>query len=176
MILINDKKLFRASERAGFTLIELLLYVAVAVAVLLSIVAFISLLLESRAHSQAIMEVESQGRSAMEFIASRARNAAAITTPVVGNSAQLSLVMADPLKNPTSVDAPNGVLRAREGAGLPVALTNNRVTASNLIFQNVSRPGTRGIIRVQVTLTYKDTTGRREYMYQQTFITSAALR
>ncbi len=176
MAAISEKKLFSLNKYAGFTLIELLLYIAVAVVVLMVIISFVSLLLESRVHQQAIMEVETQGRSAMEFITGRIRNSVSVTTPAAGSSVQLSLVMADPLKNPTVVQIAGGVLRVQEGAGIPVALTNNHIVVSNLSFQNASRPSTRGIIVVRFTLTYKDITGRREYNYQQAFMSSAALR
>lgn len=73
-------------------------------------------------------------------------------------------------------DLSNGTLRIKDGGGAEVALTNDRVVASDLVFQNLSRAGTPGIVRVQFTLTYVNPSGRNEYDYQSKFVGSASLR
>lgn len=166
----------KCSQR-GFTLIELLLYVAVASVMLLVISVFLSSLLQSRIKNQTIAEVEQQGLAAMQLITQAARNAEAITSPAQGASASsLTLDVITAANDPTILDLDNGVIRIKEGAGSTVALTNSRVTASALTFQNLSRTGTPGTIRIQFTLTHTNPAGRNEYSFTKTFIGSATLR
>ena len=55
-------------------------------------------------------------------------------------------------------------------------LYNSRVTASNLSFQNLSRTGTPGTIRIQFTLSHINPSGRNEYDFNKTFYGTASLR
>lgn len=161
----------------GFTLIELLLYVAIASIMLLVVSAFLSLLLQSRIKNQTIAEVEQQGLQVMETISQTLRNAESINAPAQGISApSLSVNGIIPVNNPTVFDLAIGVMRMTEGAGIPVALTNARVIASNVIFQNLTLAGTPGTVRIQFTLTHANPAGRNEYSFAKTFIGSATLR
>lgn len=163
--------------KKGFTLIELLLYVAISSVMLLAISFFLQTLLESRIKNQTIAEVEQQGLQVMQLITQTTRNAEAITSPLLGTSASsLTLDVITVISDPTIFDLSSGAIRITEGAGSPVALTNSRVTASNLTFQNLSRAGTPGIIRIQFTLTHINPEGRNEYNFSKTFIGSATLR
>ncbi len=165
---------FRQSE-LGFTLIELLLYVSIAAVVLLAIAFFTSLLLEARIHNQVIGEVEEQGRQTMLFITQIVRNATTVTLPAVGGSGtQLSVTVFNAAKNPTVVDVVGGTLRLTEGGAAAVPLINNRIMVTNFTVRNLSRIGTPGTVQITLTLSHVNTTGRREYSYQQTFIASAS--
>jgi prepilin-type N-terminal cleavage/methylation domain-containing protein len=166
----------RQPTQPGFTLIELLLYVAISSIMLLAISSFLGTLLQSRVKNQTIAEVEQQGLAVTQLINQTARNAQAITAPTVGaNAASATLNVITGASNPTIFDISAGVLRIKEGAGAAVPLTNSRVVASGLNFQNLSRAGTPGTIRVQFTLTHVNNSGRNEYSYAKTFITSATL-
>lgn len=161
----------------GFTLIELLLYTAIASVMLLVVSAFLSLLLQSRIKNQTIAEVEQQGLQVMETIGQTLRNAETINAPAQGISAPaLSVQGIVPANNPTVFNLAIGVIRITEGAGAPVALTNARVIASNIIFQNLTITGTPGTVRIQFTLTHANPSGRNEYLFAKTFIGSATLR
>lgn len=163
--------------KKGFTLIELLLYVAISSVMLLVISFFLQTLLESRIKNQTIAEVEQQGLQVMQLITQTVRNAQAITSPLLGTSASsLTLDVITVVSDPTMFDLSSGAIRITEGAGSPVALTNSRVTASGLTFQNLSRTSTPGIIRIQFTLTHVNPEGRNEYSFTKTFIGSATLR
>lgn len=136
----------------GFTLIELLLYVSIVGAIIFSVAGFLSLSMQSRVKNQTIAEVEQQGVQVMQIITQAGRN----TTDINFTSA---------------FDLSGGVIRQNS-----LALTNSRVVASALTFQNLSRAGTPGTIRIQFTLTHVNPSGRNEYDYIKTFYGSATLR
>lgn len=161
----------------GFTLIELLLYVGLSSVLLISISVFMASLVESRVKNQTIAEVEQQGLQAMQIITQIARNAEAITSPTIGSSgSSITLDVITGANDPTIFDTSGGVLRIKEGSGSPVELTNSRVTVSGLLFSNLSRASTPGIVRIQFTLSYVNNLGRNEFDYSKTFISSASLR
>lgn len=163
--------------RQGFTLVELLLYVGLSSLLLLTMTLFLSTLLESRVKNQTVAEVEQQGAQIMRAMTQLIRNAESITSPTQGNSAAaLTLDVLAAANDPTVFDLASGVLQITEGAGSPVALSNTRVTASGLTFQNLSRTGTPGAVRIVFILTHVNPTGRNEYQFQKTFTGSAALR
>ena len=164
-------------SQQGFTLIELLLYIAISSVILLVISVFLSTLLESRVKNQTIAEVEQQGAQVMQLITQTLRNADTINSPVSGASAgTLSVNTYTGANNPTIFDLSGGVIRIKEGAGAVVSLTNARVTASALTFQNLSRVSTPGTVRISFTLTYVNSSGRNEYNVTKKFTGSATLR
>ncbi|HSW98306.1 MAG TPA: prepilin-type N-terminal cleavage/methylation domain-containing protein [Candidatus Saccharimonadales bacterium] len=66
-----------------------------------------------------------------------------------------------------------GASRIKEGAGAAVALSSNDLQVSGLSFQNLTRTGTSGMVRVSFTLTRLNPSNRNEYDYQKTFVSSA---
>ena len=167
----------RSNSCAGFTLIELLLYVGIASMILLMTSLFLSTLLQSRVKNQTIAEVEQQGLQVMQIITQTIRNAEAINSPAVGASAaDLELNVVTGTSDPTIFALSSDVIQITEGAGLAVSLTNNRVAASGLNFQNMSRSATPGTVRVEFTITHVNPEGRNEYDFSKTFYGSASLR
>lgn len=164
-------------HKNGFTLIELLLYVSIVSVFLLSLSAFLFMLLEARIKNQTIAEVDQQGLQVMHVITQATRNAEDITSPVAGASASaMTLDVVTAVADPTVIDLAGGVIQITEGAGSAVALTNSRVTVTDLTVQNLSRTATPGTVQIQFTLTHTNPTGRSEYAYTKTFIGSATLR
>lgn len=161
----------------GFTLIELLLYVGLASTMLMVSTLLLSTLLESRIKNQAIAEVEQQGLQVMQVITQAIRNAESITSPTIGGSdTTLTLDALDAGSDPTEFDLSSGAIRITEGAGSPIVLTNSRVVATGLEFQNLSRASTPGIVRISFTLTGVNPSGRQEYQFTKTFNASATIR
>lgn len=168
---------YHLQANRGFTLIELLLYVSIVGVLVLALSAFLFVLLEARVKNQTIAEVEQQGVAAMQIITQTARNTEAITAPIVGASgSSLTLDVITVASDPTVFDLSSGALRITEGAGSAVALTNSRIVASALTFQNLSRASTPGTVRIQFTLTAANPSGRQEYTFAKTFTSSATLR
>jgi len=164
-------------SQSGFTLVELLLYVGLSAVLIVAVSIFLSMLLGSRIKNQAIGEVEQQGLQVVQIITQTIRNADFINSPGIGtNASSLSLNTIVSGNNPTIFDLSGGVIRITEGAAVTVSLTNSRITASNLTFQNLSRPSTSGTIRIQFTLSYKNPNNVNEYDFQKTFVASGTLR
>ncbi len=123
-----------------------------------------------------INEVEQQGLAAMSLIMQTIRNADSITAPTAGASGSaLTLIVPAP-NNPTVFSLSSGALTVSEAGGTPAILTNNRVVVSGLTFYNLTRLGTPGMLRVEMTLKYLSTASSSPYSYQKTFYGGAALR
>ena len=163
--------------QSGFTLFEFLLYLGLSTLTMLVITMFLISLIEARIKNQTITEVEQQGLQIMQTITQTIRNSENIYAPTSGITAgTLSLDALDRANDPTAFDLQGNTMRIREGVATPIALVNSRLSVSNLTFQNTSRLNTPGTIRIQFTLTYNNTAGRREYSFTKTFTGSATLR
>lgn len=119
---------------------------------ILSVSAILPIFLQSRVKNQTISEVEQQGNQVMQRITQAGRNATSINFT-------------------SAFDLSAGTIRENT-----IALTNSRVVASNLTFQNLSRAGTPGTIRIQFTITHVNPQGQIEYDFSKTFYGSASLR
>lgn len=165
------------NNHKGFTLIELLLYVSIVGSMILSVSAFLPLLMQSRVKNQTISEVEQQGVQVMQVATQTVRNAIAINTPAQGlSTTSLSVNVVDPAKSPIVFDLSSGVIRIKEGSSAPVSLTNSRVVVSSVSFQNLSRTGTKGTVRIQFVVTHINPEGRQEYNFSKTFYGTATIR
>ena len=162
----------------GFTLIELLLYTLLIGITLLTVSGLLFLLMATRTKNATIAEVEQQGAFAMGLMTQTVRSATGITVPVTGTSGTLlMLTVPAGANNPTVFDVSGGALRISEGTPAAVNfLTSTRVTLSALTFQNLSRSGTNGTIRIQFTLSSVNNNGRNEYSFTKTFYGSATVR
>lgn len=165
------------TNKPGFTLIELMLYVAISSVILLVISMFLSTLLEARVKNQTIAEVEQQGIQLMQIITQTVRQAESINYPPISTSgSSLSLNTSVASSTPSIFDLSAGVLRIKEGTNLAIPLTNSKVIVSDLIFSNLSRSASPGIIRVSFTISAVNLSGRNEYSFSSSFVGSAALR
>ncbi len=161
----------------GFTIVELLLYISISSSILLATFTLLSLSLQSRIKNQAITEVNQQGVQVMNLIRQSIRAAYEVNLPEIGSEdPSLSLAFTNEENDPTVFDLADGVIRVTEGAGSAIPLNNSRVIASDLVFQNVTRNNSYGIVRVQFTLSSASQNGRNEYEFSEVFIGSAALR
>src|SRR3989338_3933458 len=168
---------FKQKSHSGFTLIELLLYISISSVLLLILSVFLSSLLHARIKNQTIAEVDQQGTQIMHLLAQTARNAEAIASPGQGATiGSLTLNTLSAVNDPTVFDLSAGAIRITEGVGSPVPLTNSRMIASGLSFQNLSHSDTPGTVRIQFTLAHLNPAGRNEYSFTKTFISSATLR
>lgn len=165
------------SRSSGFTIVELLLYISISASVLVAGSLFMATLFSGRIKHQAILEVEQQGFMLMSSITDSLRSAEFINSPTAGNSAStLSLDVLTAGNDPTSFGLSGATAQITEGVAAPITLTNSRVTVSSLSFQNLSRSGTPGTVRVSFTLTHVNPSNRQEYNYQKTFYGTSSLR
>ena len=161
----------------GFSLIETVLYVAIAAIVLGGLFSLYISIYRLRVKTQSLGEVEQQGQQIMQLIDQTVRNAQSLSTPATGTSAStLSLKIYDSGLSPTVFSLSSGAVLVQEGAKAPVALNSSRVTVSNLLFQNLTRTGTHGIVRVTFTVSFVNPGGFAENNYTKSFYDSAALR
>lgn len=162
---------------AGYTLIELLLYISLASMLLVGLSVFFGISAETRVKTQTITEVDQQGGLVMDYMQQTVRNATSISSPAAGASASsLTVVVPTASLSPTIFSLAGTTLQIKEGAAAAIALTNTKVTLTNLTFTNVSRPSTDGAVRISFTLDRVNSTGRNAYTYSKTFTTTVAIR
>jgi len=138
----------------GISLVETIVYIAIFSMFVVSLASFSTTLSTTRLHTQGVLEVNEQGSQILRLITQTIRNADGVNSPSISaSSATLSIETGVPATNPTTFYASGGVLYITEGSGSAVALTNNKISVSNLSFTNLSRPGTPNIVRVAFTVT-----------------------
>jgi type II secretory pathway pseudopilin PulG len=162
----------------GFTLIEMTLYVAICSILLFSLSTLFAHLVGARVKSQAVNEVNQQGEFLLYSLTYAIRNAQSVDVPLLGTSSQgMSLTTFTPSLNPTVFSASGSTFFVQEAGGTAIPLTNNRVSISNLLFENVSSASsTDRIVRIMFTLSARTQAVQQEYNYTKTFKGSATLR
>jgi len=164
-------------NKKGFTLVEVMLYIALISALVLMMSSFLYMVLGARSKSQAILEVESQGKFVMSQITQTIRNSDSITIPLAGSSGQiLSLTSQVPTRNPTVFNSTGTDIQIKEGTDPIIPLTSSQVSISGLSFQNISRTNTPGTLRIQFTVSYASGSQSGEYNYSRTFYGSVSIR
>ncbi|PLX24969.1 hypothetical protein C0580_03515 [Candidatus Parcubacteria bacterium] len=167
----------KKNKQKGFTLIELILYIGIASVVLLVITSFFQMTLSSKAKNKTILEVEQQGMQVMQIITQAVINSEGITSPSAGNSSSgVVLDVVTVSDDPTVFDLSGGTIRITEGAGSPINITSSLVNVDSLIFENLSKADTAGILRIEFTISYINNAGRNEYDWSKTFYSSISLR
>lgn len=158
----------------GFTLIEVLLSLTI-FSILISGSSF--LLLESlqiRASVESVAEIDFQGTQILHVITEQIRNADSISSPLPGTNSS-SLTLSNNLQNSIFTLFGTSLIMA-EGFGPFAALNSSRVAVENITFENRSRPGTPGTIRISLTLSHYNPENRTEFDVTKTFVTSASIR
>lgn len=163
-------------KQGGFTLVEMVIYVGAAIFVFGSITGLVFILISSKAKNQAVAEVEQQGAFVMNSITQTIRNAEGINNLAQGTSdSALELDVVDTGDDPTTFNLNNGIIYVTEGTNPAINLTSDRITASDLTFQNLSRDNTPGVIRINFTLS-SSSSDKGAYKYSKTFYATASLR
>ncbi|NQV00819.1 MAG: prepilin-type N-terminal cleavage/methylation domain-containing protein [Parcubacteria group bacterium] len=161
----------------GFTLIELIIYISLVSIMLLGIASFSRTILQTRAKNQVIAEVEQQGIQIAQILSQKIRNAENIIAPTLGNNANsLTLDVVAVAQDPTVFSLDAETIKIEESGANQINLTNSKVIASGLVFQNLSRTDTPGIVKFSFTLDYDNQSGRPKYNYSKTFYGSISLR
>jgi len=161
----------------GFTLLELLLYITLMGILVLAASSFITMTFSAKIKNKTISEVEQQGEIIAYLISQSIKNSSGLNSPTTGNNASsLSLSSGDILQNPIIFSLVGGNIMVSYVGGANINLNNNFVTASNLIFYNLSYPGTSGNLKAQFTLSATDSYGRSEYIYSKNFSVTASKR
>jgi prepilin-type N-terminal cleavage/methylation domain-containing protein len=165
-----------ANGHRGFSLPETIIALAIFALMSASAATLLYNMRSGERRERAMAEVESQGNYVMYQIAQSARNASAIASPATSTSAtttQLASVVAG--ENPTVYSLSSGAVVMKKGTAATTTLTSATVNATGLTFTNLSGTGTRSL-RIAVTLSYKNPTGRADSAFSQAFYTSVTLR
>lgn len=165
-------------KREGFTLIEILLYITITSMMVLAFSRFVPVILDTRAKSHTIREVDEQGTSIMENIANTTLQALSIDTPVRSTvSSTLILEMASSTINPTVFNLQEGTIYITEGSNDPVALSNTYVNISDLMFTNMSVGENDDSIKIEYSLQVEVPEQKGTlYQYEQLYRGSASIR
>jgi type II secretory pathway component PulJ len=158
--------------RKGFTLIEIIIYTMIISSILVSMVFITRAMYESRARVRASIILEENLRFAFTRIMTTIREADDVTAPAGGSGTALTLVMNDPLDDPTTVTETDGVILLSEGGGPNIALTSSEVEVTELTFWRSTT--TPPIVRVELTGQLRDVSGA--YQTELSFTNSAAIR
>lgn len=140
----------KIKKNKAFSLIETIIYVAMFAIFVGSLLTFSNMLTNSRLNNQISQEVNNQGNNAVRIITQSIRNAVSVNNPTVGNTGDvLSLATLDVNTDPTIFSIVDGVLYITESSLPPVALTNNKVIISDLVFSNLSKTSTSGSVQIR---------------------------
>ena len=166
-------KMKKNNSQRGISLVETIVYVAIFSIFVTGLAQFATTLSSTRLHMQGVLEVNDQGSQAIKLITQTLRNGSSVTSPSIGDSTNsLNLVTDTTMTSPTTFSLNSGVLYITEGTGSPVAMTNNKVVVSDLVFLNLSRPDTPDIVKISFTIPSISTRDP----YSVTFDASGALR
>ena len=164
-------------KNKGFTIIETLIYVAIFSIIVGALSSFVLSINSSRLRAQILFEVNDQGTNIVRIISQTIRNGQSINMPTSGSTAaSLSVATANVVTNPTIFSVVDEILYITEGSGSPIALTNNKVKISNVIFTNLSRSGTPGVVEIRFTLSNIASAIKVEQQYAVDFYGTASIR
>jgi Tfp pilus assembly protein PilW len=171
------KNMTAQKSRRGFTLIELLIYISISTVILVGIASLFGFFLYAQNQGQGASEVEDQGVAAMTLITQVVRNANAIYMPATGaTSSLLSLQQTASSTTSTTFSLSGTTLQIIQGSSSAVALTNNNVSVTNLLFTNLTWTGGEPVVRIQFTINHIKLQTTSTVDYSQTFYDSAARR
>lgn len=161
------------NDNKGFTLLELLLYVFVASVILLSIVALVALLIQSRIKNQTISMIEQQGSQIIQIISQEINNAKVVTAPTVGNTAGV-LQFQDINGQAEQVSVMSTTLFLNK-SNKDYLLNPAKIKISNFQVKNLG-VAAHDSIKIQFDLSYNNLSGLNQYTYTQTFYATANIR
>ena len=160
------------------TLVETLVAIAIMSMLMVSVVSLLVNTAKSEKRNRVLTEVEYQASAIIYEIAQSVRNASTITSPAVGaTSTSLTLALASiPSENPTVFSTSSLAIMVSKGGGADEQLSSGNVEITNLVFQNISAPDTKGAVRIFLTVHGLNPNTRPELEYSTTRTTTITLR
>lgn len=165
------------NKRKGMTLVETLVAIAIMTLLVLSVVSLLASTSKSEKRNRVLTEVEYQASAIIYEITQAVRNASAITSPIPGaTSTSLTLSMSSlPAQDPTIFSTGTQSLIVSRG-GNETELSGNSVEVTNLLFENISAPNTKGAVRIYLTLKGVNPNNKPELDYSTFRTTTVTLR
>lgn len=169
--------------RKGFTLLEVLIYIGVLVIIILTISSYLIWFIQSSTKIKVMAETLDNARRAMETIVYEVREAESVYIPTSvfdSNPGQLSLettkyIPTDEGKTYIDFYVSNGRLCLKKESQNPICLTSDRVEVANLVFSQIDTANSFSV-QIDLSIDYKNPTGRPEYQSQVNLRSVASLR
>ncbi len=168
----------KKNTNSGMTLIETLVAIAIMSLLILSVVSLLTSTAKSEKRNRVLTEVEYQASAIIYEIAQSVRNASAITDPIVGaTSTSLVLTMTSiPNEDPTVFSTSTTEILVSKGGGVNISLSSGTVEVTNLIFENITAPSTKGAVRINLSIRGANPNNKPELEYSTSRITTVTLR
>lgn len=171
----KQKNKWLARPSAGMTLIELLLYVSLSGILIFGVVMLFLTLGQSRVKQFSVDNVENEGQFVLEKFSYLLHNSYGVSIPAASaQSAGLTF------NYPTAFDTAKiyltGTTLYLERNGVAEPLNSPQTEASNLTFINNSSNILYPSVRINFTLNAKNSAGRSEFNYSDTFYATANSR
>lgn len=170
--------------QSGFNLIEVVIYAGLLAAVITTITAFATTIIERSSHTRLRADVLDNARGALATMTHDVREASGVYTPtsVFGSSpGQLSITNIH--EPPSGEDAAyidyyidGGQLYRKSDAGDATAITSDDVTVTNLTFLYLQQSSTSPAVQIQITVEPKDSSTKAGEQGSVSLTTTVSLR
>ena len=141
-------------KNKAFTLIEILIYTAIFSVVAAGIMGVTWNITRIHDTQIAKVEVDENIRYVTNLINSKVRESIIIEE---ATGTTLILKMPDSTKSPVKFSLNEGIIYMQVGNENPVAITTDKVQVSNLSFERIAVAGTKGGVKVNMTIAYRAT-------------------
>jgi type II secretory pathway pseudopilin PulG len=171
-------KIQNIKKQKGFTLIEFLIYSMIVSLIIGAIVLSGVNIMQAKVRIDITEEVNHNGRTVLSIITNHIRQAEEVIYPTAGNSGSyLSLGMPISDFSPTVFETnENGMLTIKRKDEVASSITPDNINVSSLTFTNLSYIDSPGVIKIEVTIEYLNSSGRAEYDFEKTFYTTENIR
>jgi len=181
--MINNQQLATHNQQKAFTLLEVLIYIGVLVIIILTISSYLIWSIQSSTKIKVMAETLDNARRAMETIVYEVREAESVyisTSVFDSHPGQMSLettkyIPTDESKTYIDFYVSNGRLCLKKESQNPICLTSDRVEVANLVFSQIDTANSPSI-QIDLSIDYKNPTGRSEYQSQVNLRSVASLR
>lgn len=162
--------------KRGFSLFEVIIYLSIAFVVLSVVVGFVFWLIDSNNKNRIMREVTNSAKRSLEIITYEIRSAKNIYTPTTSLS-QLSLETQHYVpegENSSFIDfyLCSSRLCMKKESQDSIVLTSDNVEILSLIFTYISPES----VKIDISLRYKNITGRPEYDFSTSLSSAVSLR
>lgn len=178
---INQRK--ASASFLGFTLIEIILYIAIIAVFLVSVSYFALEILSGKAKVQASQEVQQNVRFVLEVMTQKIRgseNGIDVEDSNFGSHpGRLHLEMGTGSSDDIIFYLDSSRLVMQEGTDGEATsnyLTSDEVSVDNLVFTNLSETGTPGNIKIDLTVSFVNPSGAKQFEASTNIETSISLR
>jgi len=172
------------NNKKGATLIELIIYITIVTGILIMASTFAWNIINNKSKSQAVQEVQENGRFIMEKLTQEIRAAYNITS-VTNTPPKLTLSMKDTNLNPTITEVfylqNNSLMFSQSNQtyctpAVPCVLNSNQVKITNLNFTNLSSGNKTQNIKINLTIEHINPNQRPEWQASVNLESTVELR